>query len=97
MSLQVILACVLFVIGILAVLVRKNVIIVLLGIELMLNAANLLFAVFSKTNGDFFGQASALFVIVVAAAEVVCGLALVILLFKKKGKINVDLLRSLKN
>jgi NADH-quinone oxidoreductase subunit K len=96
MSIYLVIASILFVIGLLTCLVRKNVILILLGIELMLNACNLFFVTFSKINGDIFGQTFSLYVIVVAAAEIVAGLVVVLKLYKKTGEINIDLLSDMK-
>jgi NADH-quinone oxidoreductase subunit K len=96
MSIYLITASVLFVIGLLTCLIRKNIILILLGIELMLNACNLFFVTFAKINGDIFGQTFSLYVIVVAAAEIVAGLVIVLKLYKKQGTINIDLLSNMK-
>lgn len=71
------LATILFSLGAVTVLVRRNAIIVFMGVELMLNAANLAFVTFARMHGTLEGQAIALFVMVVAAAEVVVGLAII--------------------
>lgn len=86
----VVLATILFSIGAAAVLLRRNAIIALMGIELMLNASNLLFVTFARTNGSVAGQALAFFVMVVAAAEVVVGLALIIAIFRSRQNISLD-------
>jgi NADH-quinone oxidoreductase subunit K len=86
----VVLATILFSIGAAAVLLRRNAIIALMGIELMLNASNLLFVTFARSNGDVAGQALAFFVMVVAAAEVVVGLALIIAIFRSRQNISLD-------
>ena len=86
----VVLATILFSIGAAAVLLRRNAIIALMGIELMLNAANLLFVAFARSNGDVSGQVLAFFVMVVAAAEVVVGLALIITLFRSRQSVSLD-------
>ncbi|MDR1151208.1 MAG: NADH-quinone oxidoreductase subunit NuoK [Bifidobacteriaceae bacterium] len=90
MSPYIILATVLFAIGATTVLVRRNAIIVFMGIELMLNAANLAFVAFARQNGDLNGQVIAFFVMVVAAAEVVVGLAIIVALFRARRTISVD-------
>ncbi|MDR2254231.1 MAG: NADH-quinone oxidoreductase subunit NuoK [Bifidobacteriaceae bacterium] len=84
------LASALFVIGAVTVLVRRNSIIVFMGIELMLNAANLAFLAFSRMWGELDGQLAALFVMVVAAAEVVVGLAIIVSLFRTRRTVSVD-------
>ena len=86
----------LFSAGVYGVLVRKNAIMVLMAIELMLNAVNINLVAFSAWLGDLDGQVFALFVIAVAAAEVGIGLAIVILLFRTRESINVDEVNLLK-
>ena len=80
----------LFSIGFMGVLVRRNFLTILMSVELMLNAVNLNLVAFSASLKDVTGQVFALFVIAVAAAEVGIGLALVILLFRNRASINVD-------
>ncbi|WP_084124696.1 NADH-quinone oxidoreductase subunit NuoK [Demequina sp. NBRC 110054] len=84
------LATVLFGIGAAAVLTRRNAIIAFMGVELMLNAANLAFVAFSRIHGEIDGQVIAFFVMVVAAAEVVVGLAIIIALFRARQTISLD-------
>ncbi|WP_226345701.1 NADH-quinone oxidoreductase subunit NuoK [Agilicoccus flavus] len=84
------LAIVLFAIGAATVLVRRNAIIVFMGIELMLNAVNLAFVTFARMNGSLDGQAVALFVMVVAAAEVVVGLAIIMTIHRSRRSASVD-------
>jgi NADH-quinone oxidoreductase subunit K len=84
------LASALFAIGATAVLVRRNSIIVFMGIELMLNAANLAFVAFSRMHNSLDGQLAAFFVMVVAAAEVVVGLAIIVSLFRTRRTVSVD-------
>jgi NADH-quinone oxidoreductase subunit K len=86
----VVLAIILFAIGATTVLVRRNAIIVFLGIELMLNAANLLFVTFARMQGQLSGQVIAFFVMVVAAAEVVVGLAIIVSIFRTRRSASVD-------
>ena len=76
---------ILFIIGAFGVLTRRNIIIILLSIELMLNAANLSFVAFSSALGDLGGQIISLFVIAVAASEVAIGLAIAVLIFRRRG------------
>ena len=80
----------LFSTGIYGVLARRNAVMVLMAIELMLNAVNVNFVAFSSSLRDVGGQIFALFIIAVAAAEVGIGLAIVILLFRNRSTINVD-------
>jgi len=86
----------LFVIGLFGLLVRRNLLMVLLSMELILNAANLSFVSFSSYLGDLTGQAVVFFTMIVAAAEVTVGLAIVVLLYRKKHTTDTDELSSLK-
>ncbi len=90
------LSAILFVIGSLGVLIRRNPLIIFMSIELMLNAANLAVVAFSSVIKSFSGQIFVFFVIAVAAAEVAVGLALIVEIFKTKKNINIDELNSLK-
>lgn len=90
------LSAILFVLGALGVLIRRNPLIVFMSVELMLNAANLAFVAFSSVFKTFNGQIFVFFVIAVAAAEVAVGLALIVEIFKTKKNINIDELNSLK-
>ena len=92
----IILSAILFTIGVLGVLTRRNALIIFMSIELMLNAANLAFVAFSSVIQSFSGQIFVFFVIAVAAAEVAVGLALIVEIFKSKRSIDVDQLSSLK-
>lgn len=84
------LACVIFTIGAAAVLLRRNAIVAFMGVELMLNAANLAFVAFARIHGQVDGQVMAFFVMVVAAAEVVVGLAIIIAVFRARQTISLD-------
>ena len=84
------LSAMLFVIGAIGLLVRRNPLIMFMCIELMLNAANLAFISFGESMGDLGGQVSVLFVLVVAAAEVVIGLAIVVAVMRRRPKASVD-------
>ena len=84
------LSAVLFSIGAAGVLIRRNSIIVFMCIELMLNAVNLSLVTFSRINGNLDGQAIAFFVMVVAAAEVVVGLAIIVSIFRTRRSASVD-------
>ncbi len=84
------LAILLFTIGTATVLVRRNAIIVFMGVELMLNAANLVFVTVARMRGTLDGQVIALFVMVVAAAEVVVGLAIIMAIFRARRSASVD-------
>ncbi len=93
----IILSAVLFTIGALGVLVRRNPLIIFMSIELMLNAANLAMVAFSSVPiKSFSGQIFVFFVIAVAAAEVAVGLALIVQIFKSRHSINVDEMNNLK-
>lgn len=85
-----ILASVLFTVGAVGVLVRRNAIVLFMCIELMLNAANLALVTFSRINGSLDGQIMAFFVMVVAAAEVVVGLAIIMSIFRTRRSASVD-------
>ncbi len=91
-----VLAAFLFCIGIAGVLTRKNAIIILASIELMLNAVNLTFVAFARHWGDVTGQVFVFFSMVVAAAEVAVGLAIIVVLFRHKESINIDEVNLLK-
>ena len=84
------LGAVLFVIGVLGFFVKRNIIALLLSIEIMLNAVNLTFVAFSSQQGRISGQVFVFFVLVVAAAEAAVGLALVIAMFRNRESLNVD-------
>lgn len=86
----IVLAAALFTIGAVGVLVRRNAIVLFMCIELMLNAANLALVTFSRMNGGLDGQIMAFFVMVVAAAEVVVGLAIIMSIFRTRRSASVD-------
>jgi NADH-quinone oxidoreductase subunit K len=90
------LSAILFTIGALGVLIRRNALIIFMSVELMLNAANLAFVAFANTFQQLSGQIIVFFVIAVAAAEVAVGLALIVAIFKTKHSIDVDQMSSLK-
>jgi len=90
------LSAILFTLGALGVLIRRNALIIFMSVELMLNAANLAFVAFANTYGQLSGQIIVFFVIAVAAAEVAVGLALIVAIFKSKHSIDVDQMSSLK-
>jgi len=85
-----------FVIGLVGVLVRRNFLIILYSIELMLNAANINLVAFSHYLESIVGQVLSLFVITIAAGEAAIGLAIIVVLFRKKATTNVDELNLLK-
>jgi NADH-quinone oxidoreductase subunit K len=90
------LSAILFTIGVLGVLLRRNVIVVFMSVELMLNAVNLTLIALGQFMGNIDGQVLVFFVISVAAAEAAVGLAIVIALFRKRVTVNVDELNLLK-
>ena len=92
-----VLSGILFAIGAAIVLVRRSAVISLMGVELMLNSANRAFVTFARIHGNVSGEIMAFFVMVVAAAEVVVGLAIVVSIFKSRVTTNVDDLDLLKN
>jgi NADH-quinone oxidoreductase subunit K len=85
-----VLAAILFSIGATGVLVRRNAIVVFMCVELMLNACNLTFVAFARQLGNLDGQVAAFFVMVVAAAEVVVGLAIIMTIFRTRHSASVD-------
>jgi NADH-quinone oxidoreductase subunit K len=90
------LSAILFTMGALGVLIRRNALIIFMSVELMLNAANLAFVAFAWQYGVFTGQLFVFFVMTVAAAEVAVGLALIVAIFRTKHSIDVDQMSSLK-
>lgn len=90
------LAAVLFAIGAVGLMVRRNVLVMFMCVELMLNAANLTFVAFSRELHDIGGQSLVFFVLVVAAAEVVVGLGIVVAIFRRRISTTADDLHSLK-
>jgi NADH-quinone oxidoreductase subunit K len=91
------LAAVLFSIGLAGVVTKRNILVVFMCVELMLNAANLTFLAFARQQGSMNGHAIAFFVIAVAAAEAAVGLAIVIAVFRTRGTLMMDEVKSLKN
>ncbi len=89
-SWYIVLAAALFTIGAVGVLIRRNAIVLFMCIELMLNAANLTLVTFSRVHGNLDGQIMAFFVMVVAAAEVVVGLAIIMSIFRTRRSASVD-------
>lgn len=90
------LSLVLFTIGVIGVLTRRNAIIILMSIELMLNSVNLLLVAFSSYSGKADGQILVFFIMVVAAAEVAVGLALLISIYRNTSSIDINVLKKLK-
>ena len=90
------LAAMLFSIGTIGVLLRRNALIIFMSIELMLNAVNLTLVTFARMRGELNGQVLAFFVMVVAAAEVVVGLAIIVSIFRKRHSASVDDVKTLR-
>ena len=91
------LSVVLFAIGLIGVLVRRNTLVVFMCLELMLVASTLALVAFSRFNGTMDGNVFVFFILTVAAAEVAVGLAIIVALFRKRQTVQVDELNSLKN
>ena len=91
----IVLSSMLFSIGVYGVLARRNAVLILMSVELMLNAANLSLVAFSRQWGDVSGQLFVFFVMTVAAAEVAVGLALIVTIFRAKKSIDIDELNSM--
>ena len=89
-SYYVILSAVLFTIGVIGVLVRRNPLVIFMSIELMLNAANLALVAFGRRHGAVDGQVLVFFVMTVAAAEVAVGLAIIVAIFRLRHRLSVD-------
>jgi len=86
----------LFCIGVVGVLIKRNALVILMSVELMINSINLLLAAFSAYSGDPAGQIFVFFIMVVAAAEVAIGLAIIVLIYKTTHSIDIDVLNKLK-
>ena len=93
----VVLSTLLFVIGLVGVLVKRNALVVFMSVELMLNSVNLLFAAFSVYHNNAAGQIMVIFIMVVAAAEVAAGLAILVLTYRTNHSIDINLLNTLKH
>ncbi len=91
-----IVSALLFSLGMMGVILRRNLIVIYMGLELMLNAANLALVAFSRFNNSMDGQVMVFFVITVAAAEVAVGLALIVALYRKRQSTEIEDLTSLK-
>lgn len=92
-----VLSALLFTIGIAGLVIRRNVLIIFMSVELLLNAANLVFVAFARYRLNLDGHVAAFFVIAVAAAEAAIGLAIVIAVFRNRGTVKVDELDWMKN
>jgi NADH-quinone oxidoreductase subunit K len=93
----ILLSTMLFCIGVMGVLFRRNAIIIFMSVEVMLNAINLLLVAFSSYWNDPAGQVFVFFVMVVAAAEVAVGLAILVMIYRNTGSTDIDVLNKLKN
>ena len=96
LNLYILLSTVLFTIGVMGVLFRRNAIIIFMSIELMLNAVNLLLVAFSSYHSDPAGQVFVFFIMAVAAAEVAVGLAILIMIYRNTKSTDIDFLNKLK-
>ncbi|HEB64757.1 MAG TPA: NADH-quinone oxidoreductase subunit NuoK [Chloroflexi bacterium] len=90
------LSAVLFIMGALGVLIRRNLIVIFMSVELMLNAANLAFVAFARYYQEMSGQVFVFFVMAVAAAEVAVGLSLIVAIYRARRTVNVDDLSEMK-
>jgi NADH-quinone oxidoreductase subunit K len=97
LSYYLVLSAVLFGLGVVAFIFKRNIIAIFMSIELMLNAVNLAFVAFSRALGQLQGQVFVFFVIVVAAAEAAVGLAIIIVIARDRGTLNVERVDSLKH
>ena len=92
----IVVSALLFSLGLLGVIVRRNLLVIYMSLELMLNAANLAFVALSRFNNNLTGQVMVFFIITVAAAEVAVGLALIVALYRKRQTAHVEDLTSMK-
>lgn len=92
----IVLCSILFAIGVMGVLIRRNIIIIFMSIELMLNSINLLLVSFSVHHADPNAQVFVFFIMAVAAAEITVGLAILVMIYRNTGTVNVDALNKLK-
>ncbi|OAQ38428.1 NADH-quinone oxidoreductase subunit K [Pedobacter psychrophilus] len=92
----ILLSAIIFTIGVIGVLIRRNAIIIFMSIELMLNAVNLLLAAFSAYSGDASGQVFVFFIMALAAAEVAIGLAIIVMVYRNTSSIDINILNRLK-
>lgn len=92
----ILLSAIIFAIGVIGVLIRRNAIVIFMSIELMLNAVNLLLTAFSVYRGDATGQVFVFFIMALAAAEVAVGLAIIVMIYRNTNSIDVKVLNRLK-
>lgn len=92
----ILLSAIIFTIGVIGVLIRRNAIIIFMSVELMLNAVNLLLTAFSAYSGDASGQVFVFFIMALAAAEVAIGLAIIVMVYRNTSSIDINILNRLK-
>jgi len=92
----ILLSAIIFAIGVMGVLIRRNAIVIFMSIELMLNAVNLLLTAFSVYRGDATGQVFVFFIMALAAAEVAVGLAIIVMIYRNTNSIDINVLNRLK-
>jgi len=92
----ILLSAIIFAIGVIGVLIRRNAIVIFMSIELMLNAVNLLLTAFSVYRGDAAGQVFVFFIMALAAAEVAVGLAIIVMIYRNTNSIDINVLNRLK-
>lgn len=92
----ILLSSIIFSIGVIGVLIRRNAIVIFMSVELMLNSVNLLLAAFSVYRGDATGQVFVFFIMALAAAEVAVGLAIIVMIYRNTNSIDINVLNRLK-
>ncbi|MDN5284746.1 MAG: nuoK [Mucilaginibacter sp.] len=92
----ILLSTIIFSIGVIGVLIRRNAIVIFMSVELMLNAVNLLLAAFSVYRGDASGQVFVFFIMALAAAEVAVGLAIIVMIYRNTNSVDINVLNRLK-
>ena len=92
----ILLSTIIFSIGVIGVLIRRNAIVIFMSVELMLNAVNLLLTAFSVYRGDASGQVFVFFIMALAAAEVAVGLAIIVMIYRNTNSIDINVLNRLK-
>ncbi len=92
----ILLSAIIFAIGVIGVLIRRNAIVIFMSIELMLNSVNLLLTAFSVYRGDATGQVFVFFIMALAAAEVAVGLAIIVMIYRNTNSIDINVLNRLK-
>lgn len=93
----IILCAIIFSIGVMGVLIRRNAIVIFMSVELMLNAVNLLLTVFSAYRGDATGQVFVFFIMALAAAEVAVGLSIIVMIYRNTNSLDINVLNRLKH